>query len=70
MRRLVWLVVLSVVALIGLAGPAAAVFGVEETMIGAGVLAALVFVAFLLVPGVREPERWGAEERPAEGVAP
>jgi DHA3 family tetracycline resistance protein-like MFS transporter len=53
-----------------LAGPAAAVFGVEETMIGAGVLAALVFVSFLLVPGVREPERWAAEERPAEGVAP
>ena len=49
-----------------LAGPAAALFGVEETMIGAGVLAALVFVAFLLVPGVREPERWAVEERAGE----
>jgi DHA3 family tetracycline resistance protein-like MFS transporter len=52
-----------------LAGPAAALFGVEETMIGAGVLAALVFVAFLLVPGVRAPERWAVEERArAEGA--
>ncbi len=46
-----------------LAGPAAALFGVEETMIGAGVLSALVFGVFLLVPGVRDPERWAAEER-------
>ncbi len=48
-----------------LAGPAAELFGVEQTMIGAGVLSALVFVAFLAVPGVRDPERWAAEERAA-----
>lgn len=52
-----------------LAGPAAALFGVEETMIGAGVLAALVFVGFLFIPGVRAPERWAAEERALAGGA-
>jgi DHA3 family tetracycline resistance protein-like MFS transporter len=46
-----------------LAGPAAELFGVKETMIAAGGLAAVVFVAFLLVPGVRAPERWALEER-------
>jgi DHA3 family tetracycline resistance protein-like MFS transporter len=52
-----------------LAGPAAELFGVKETMIAAGVLAAVVFVAFLLVPGVRAPERWALEERDGDRVA-
>ena len=43
-----------------IAGPIAAAIGVEATMIGAGVLAAIASFAFLAVPGIREPERLGA----------
>jgi Transmembrane secretion effector len=46
-----------------LAGPAAEAFGVETTMIAAGVGGALLTLAFLLVPGLRDPERWAEEER-------
>jgi len=46
-----------------LAGPAAEAFGVETTMIVAGVGGALLTLAFLLVPGLRDPERWVEEER-------
>ena len=41
-----------------LAGPAADTFGVEATLIGAGILACIANFVFLLVPGIREPERW------------
>ena len=41
-----------------IAGPIAAAIGVEATMIGAGVLAAIASFAFLAVPGIREPEGW------------
>ena len=41
-----------------LAGPLAEAFGVEATLIGAGILACAVSFAFLAVPGIRDPERW------------
>jgi DHA3 family tetracycline resistance protein-like MFS transporter len=41
-----------------IAGPIAEAIGVEATMIGAGVLAAIACFAFLAVPGIRDPERW------------
>jgi len=40
-----------------LTGPAAALAGVRNTLLGAGVLGAVVGVAALLVPGVRDPEK-------------
>jgi hypothetical protein len=46
-----------------LAGPAAEAFGVETTMLVAGVGGATLTAAFLLVPGIRNPERWAEVER-------
>jgi hypothetical protein len=46
-----------------LAGPAAEAFGVETTMLVAGAGGAALTAAFLLVPGIRDPERWAKEER-------
>ena len=40
-----------------LTGPIAAALGVETTMIAAGVLGAVGVLAFLLVPGLRDPEQ-------------
>jgi MFS family permease len=40
-----------------LAGPLAAAFGTRAVLTGAGVLGAVAIAVFLLVPGVREPER-------------
>ena len=55
-------------------GPAAAAFGVDATLIAAGVIGALVTVAFMFYPGARDPERDGsldaaraAEISPAPG---
>jgi Transmembrane secretion effector len=45
-----------------LAGPAAEAFGVETTMIVAGVGGAVLTLAFLLVPGLRAPEGWEQPE--------
>ncbi len=47
-----------------IAGPIAEAIGVEATMIGAGVLAAIASFAFLAVPGIREPERWERDATP------
>jgi hypothetical protein len=41
----------------GLAGPIAEGIGIKATMIGAGVLGTIAVIAFLAVPGVRDPER-------------
>jgi hypothetical protein len=41
----------------GLAGPIAEGIGIKATMIGAGVLGTIAVIAFLTVPGVRDPER-------------
>ena len=43
-----------------LTGPVAAIFGVRQTLIGAGVLGGLVTLVFLFVPGMRDVERSGA----------
>jgi hypothetical protein len=42
--------------------PVAAAVGTRPTLIGAGVLGAAVTLAFLFVPGVREPDRQTAHE--------
>ncbi len=53
-----WLLATAGVPLsFALVGPAASVFGVDETLIGAGVLGAAITLAFLVVPGALEPER-------------
>jgi MFS family permease len=41
----------------GITGPIASAIGVRTTMVASGVLAALITMAFLFVPGVRDPER-------------
>jgi DHA3 family tetracycline resistance protein-like MFS transporter len=45
-----------------LAGPAADALGVETTMILAGAAGAALTAAFLLVPGIRDPESWAQSE--------
>jgi MFS family permease len=53
-----WLLATAGVPLsFAMVGPAASAFGVDATLIGAGVLGAVVTLAFLLVPGARDPER-------------
>lgn len=53
-----WLLATAGVPLsFALVGPAASAFGVDQTLIGAGVLGAIITMAFLLVPGARDPER-------------
>jgi DHA3 family tetracycline resistance protein-like MFS transporter len=44
-----------------LAGPVAEAVGTRETMLGAGLLAAVAGIGFLFIPGVRDPEREPAE---------
>jgi MFS family permease len=54
-----WLVSIGLTPVsFALAGPVAGAIGVEPTMIGAGVLGALVSLAFLALRGLRDPERW------------
>ena len=54
-------------------GPSAAAFGVDATLIWAGVLGAVVTLAFMFYPGARGPERDGSIEavrtRASEAVA-
>lgn len=53
-----WLLATAGVPLsFALVGPAASAFGVDATLIGAGVLGAAVTLAFMLVPGALAPER-------------
>jgi len=52
-----WLISIGLLPLsYGLTGPVSAALGVRTTLIGAGVLGAIVTVAGLLVPGVRDPD--------------
>ncbi len=52
-----WLISIGLVPLsFALTGPAAALFGERMTLIGAGVLGALVTLAAFFLPGMREPE--------------
>jgi MFS family permease len=56
-----WFISIGLVPLsFALTGPVAAVFGVRQTLIGAGVLGGLVTLVFLFVPGMRDVERSGA----------
>lgn len=53
-----WFISISLVPLsYALTAPAAAAWGVRETLVGAGALGAGVTLAFLFVPGVRAPDR-------------
>lgn len=66
-----WFISISMVPVsYAVTAPVAAAFGVRETLLGAGVLGALVTVAFLFVPGVRAPDDQPAPERVPAGVAP
>ncbi len=52
-----WLISIGLLPLsYGLTGPVSEALGVRTTLIGAGVLGAIVTVAGLLVPGVRDPD--------------
>jgi DHA3 family tetracycline resistance protein-like MFS transporter len=65
-----WMVSIGLVPVsFALAGPIAEWAGVEATMIGASCLATVAFLAFLAVPGVREPERWPLEPEPEPATA-
>ena len=57
-----WMVSIGLVPVsFALAGPVAEWIGIEATMIGASCLATAAFLAFLAVPGVRDPERWALD---------
>jgi predicted outer membrane lipoprotein len=56
-----WLISTAGVPLsFAIVGPAADAFGVDTTLIVAGVAGALVTVGFMFVPGARQPERDGS----------
>jgi MFS family permease len=58
-----WLIsIAGVPASFAIVGPAAAAFGVDTTLIVAGLAGAAVTVAFMFYPGAREPERDGSLE--------
>jgi MFS family permease len=58
-----WLISIGGVPLsFAVVGPAAAAFGADATLIAAGVIGALVTVAFMFYPGARDPERDGSLE--------
>jgi hypothetical protein len=53
-----WMVSIGLVPVsFALTGPAAQLFGVDRTMIGAGIAGGVVFTAFLFLPGMRDTER-------------
>ena len=53
-----WLVSTGLVPIsFALTGPAAAIFGPEQTIVGASVIGALLMCLLLFYPGVRDPER-------------
>jgi MFS family permease len=65
-----WFISLALVPLsYALSAPAAAHWGARATLVGAGVVGALLTAGFLFVPGVRDPDGWsresGDEEAPA-----
>jgi hypothetical protein len=49
-------------------GPVSAALGLRTTLIGAGVLGALVTFAAVLVPGVRQMDEPGAVTPPPRGI--
>jgi MFS family permease len=53
-----WFISIALVPLsYALTAPAAAAFGIRETLVGAGVLGAAVTCSFLFIPGVQQPDR-------------
>ena len=48
-------------------GPVASAIGVDTTLILAGLFGGVITIAFLFVPGARDPERDGSLERSTEG---
>ena len=60
-----WMITISGVPLsFAVVGPAADTFGADPVMIWAGVIGGLITIAFLFVPGARDPERDGSLETP------
>jgi MFS family permease len=56
-----WLISLGGVPLsFAVVGPLASAFGVDATLIGAGLIGAAVTIAFMFFPGARDPERDGS----------
>ncbi len=56
-----WMVSIAGVPLsFAIVGPAAEVFGVDQTLIAAGLIGATVTIAFMFYPGARDPERDGS----------
>lgn len=69
-----WLVSTGLVPVsFALTGPVSGAIGPETTMVGAGVLGAILMFSLLFVPGVRDPERGdplsGVPDPPASGPA-
>ncbi len=65
-----WFISISLVPIsYAVTAPVAAVFGVRETLLGAGVVGALVTVGFLFVPGVRAPDDRPSSDRVLTGSA-
>ena len=66
-----WFISISLVPVsYAVTAPVAAVIGVRETLLGAGVVGALVTLGFLLVPGVRAPDGCPGPNKALAGVAP
>ncbi|HEX5395459.1 MAG TPA: MFS transporter, partial [Candidatus Limnocylindria bacterium] len=66
-----WLVSSGLVPVsFALTGPVAAVVGPAATMVGAGLIGALLMGMLLFVPGVRDPERGAAPLLAANEIAP
>jgi MFS family permease len=70
-----WFISLALVPLsYALSAPAAAHWGARATLVGAGVVGALLTAGFLFVPGVRDPDGWstgsGDADEDADGSSP
>ena len=60
-----WMITIAGVPLsFAVVGPAADAFGADAVMIWAGVIGGLITIAFLFVPGARDPERDGSLATP------
>jgi hypothetical protein len=60
-----WMISIAGVPLsFAIVGPLAAAIGARATLIAAGVLGASVTLAFMLIPGARDPERDGSLDDP------
>ena len=61
-----WLISIGLLPLsLALTGPVSAALGVRTTLVGAGILGAVITLLPLYLPGMREVERGGADEVPA-----